>query len=99
MADYVILPARYAKNMFAVSIVRDGSVWKTRADRLIGDGLNCRWSGREYAYIASASKVRKFEDLYGKGWDASPITGKLWPPKEGEASAASCETSANAEKG
>lgn len=78
---YTITPARYSKGNFAVVCPSTNGL-KSRAARLIGDGLNCRHSGRERAYIASPSKVRKFEKLYAEGWDASVITGELEPPRE-----------------
>jgi hypothetical protein len=80
---YTIAPARYSKGDFAIRCPSDTGL-KTRAARLIGDGLNCRHSGREKAYIASASKVKKFEKLYAAGWDACVITGKLEAPRESE---------------
>lgn len=77
---YYVSPARYSKGN---SLVRcpspDG--YKTRASRLIGDGLNCRWANRERGFIASPSKLRRFEELYAQGWDACAITGKLRPPE------------------
>jgi hypothetical protein len=48
--------------------------YKTRAARLIGDGLKCRWTNRENGYIASKAKIEKFKALYEAGWDASAIT-------------------------
>ena len=54
--------------------------WKTRAARLIGDGLNCKWSHRK-GYTVSAAKFAKFERLYAEVWDASSFTGELKPPK------------------
>lgn len=78
--------ARYAgryngKPMYAVRTKSNGTGFKTRAARLIGDGLNCRWSGRECAYIASPSKVARLEILYAEGWNASVMTGTLIMPK------------------
>jgi len=78
---YTITPARYSKDNFIVRTQADGS-WKSRACRLIGDGLNCRWTGREKGYVASASKVRKFERLYAEGWDACFFSRKLEPPRK-----------------
>lgn len=79
-APYTIQPARYAKGMMLVR-TSDGSGYKTRAARLIGDGLRCRYTGREGGYVASPSKVRRFEKLYAEGWDASSFSGKLEPPR------------------
>lgn len=59
MTAYTISPAKYSKGNFAVRCPSTTG-YKTRAARLIGDGLKCRHSGREGAYIASASKVAKF---------------------------------------
>ena len=53
--------------------------YKTRAARLIGDGLNCKWSRRR-GYTVSPRKMEKFLSLYEAGWDASPFTGSLIPP-------------------
>lgn len=75
--DYTISEARYSKGMMLVRPTSNGSGYKTRAARLIGDGLNCRYTGRENAYVASPSKVAKFERLYAAGWDASVMTGAL----------------------
>jgi hypothetical protein len=77
---YIIGRAKYAKGQMAVRCTAPGP-YKDRAQRLIGDGLNCRWSGRERAYIASPSKVAKFERLYAAGLEASSITGKLYDPE------------------
>ncbi len=73
---YTIGEAHYAKGM---KIVRCPSpdCFKTRAARLIGDGLKGRWSNREREYIASPAKVRRFERLYTEGFDACPISGQL----------------------
>lgn len=73
---YTITPARYSQGKLIVQCPsRDG--YKTRAARLIGDGLNCGFTGRSGGYIASVAKARKFEMLYADGWDASSFTGKL----------------------
>lgn len=77
--SYTVTRASYAKETYAVRCPSpDG--WKTRAARLIGDGLKCRYSGREHAYMASASKVIKFCRLFDAGWDASSFTGELKAP-------------------
>lgn len=86
MTEYTTSPARYAgrwngKPQVAVRCPSpDG--YKTRAARLIGDGLKGRYSRREHAYIVSPAKAAKFERLYAEGWDASSFTGALVPPKE-----------------
>lgn len=80
MSDYTTTPARCPAGSFVVRCPSSNG-FKTRAARLIGDGLNCRYSHREGGYIASATKVRKFEALYAEGWDASFITGKLEAPR------------------
>lgn len=77
--DYTISPARYAKGMMAVRCPSpDG--YKTRASRLIGDGLNSRHTGRENAYIVSPATAATFESMYRAGWDACIISGTLEPP-------------------
>jgi hypothetical protein len=60
--QYTTMPARYAKGMTAVHCVSDGSGWATLVMLFCKD-LNMRWSGRERAYIASPSKVRKLETM------------------------------------
>jgi hypothetical protein len=58
--------------------------YKTRASRLIGDGLNCRWSRQAGGYVASPSNLKKFEKMFAEGWDACCVTGKLYPPEPKE---------------
>lgn len=81
MSDpYTIHPARYSKNNFLVRCPSpDG--YKTRAARLIGDGLRGRWTNRESGYIVSPTKLKKFETLYAEGWDACTVTCRLISPK------------------
>lgn len=79
MADYTVAPARYSKGNFIVRCPAEHGL-KSRAARLIGDGLNCRFTNREKGYVASVSKLRRFEKLYAEGWDASFVTGELEPP-------------------
>lgn len=81
MDDYTVSQARYAKGMMLVRCPSDTG-FKSRAARLIGDGLKARWTNRERGYIASPAKVRKFEQLHSEGWDASSIMGTLIPPDE-----------------
>ena len=80
---YMISVASYVEGAYVVSCPStDG--WKTRAARLIGDGLRCRYVRRSNGYIANPSKLRKFVQLYADGWDASSFTGELCAPvKEG----------------
>ena len=78
---YVIRPARYAKGKFVVHTSPDGTGWKTRAARLIGDGLNGRYSGRSHGYIVSKATADEFESLYAAGWDANAVTGALEAPQ------------------
>jgi hypothetical protein len=82
---YTISPARYAgrwngKPQVAVRCESDGSCMKTRAMRLIRDGLNARYSGREKAYIVSPAKAAKFERLFAEGWDACVMKRELEAP-------------------
>lgn len=77
---YSVRPARYAKGMLIVTCDPNGG-YKSRAQRLIGDGLNARWTNREGGYTASPSKVARFERLYSEGWDACSFTGALEPPQ------------------
>lgn len=77
---FEIRPARCAKGMMAVHCVKDGSGFKTRAMRIIGDHLNARWSGREKAYIASPTKVEKLKALFANGSDAPVMTGEIYKP-------------------
>jgi hypothetical protein len=83
---YTINPARYAgrwngKPQMAVHCTPNGTGFKTRAMRLIGDHLNGRYSGRERAYIVSPAKVRKFEQLFAHGYDANSWNGALIAPR------------------
>lgn len=69
--------ARYAKGCVAVTAPgRNG--WKSEAGYLL-EALNARYSGRERAYIVSASKFKKFEKLFAEGWTAT-VFGTLEPP-------------------
>jgi len=79
LRPYYIGPSRYSKSILVRCPSPDG--YKTRASRLLGDGLNCRWTNRERGFLASPSKVKRFEELYAAGWDACAITGKLRPPE------------------
>lgn len=82
LPEYTITPARYAKGKMAVRCP-SATGYKTRAARLIGDGLGCRWSGRSRAYIASPAQAARFERLYRAGFDASSFTGLLEHPDHG----------------
>lgn len=77
--DYTITKARYSKGNLLVHCPSDNG-YKTRAARLIGDGLNCRWVGRGKGYVASPAKVAKFEALYAAGFDASTFSGSIYHP-------------------
>lgn len=72
-AAYTITPARYSKGNFIVQTHNEGP-WKGRAERLIVDGLKCRYTGRERGFVASAAKVRKFEAAFAAGWDFDFMT-------------------------
>jgi hypothetical protein len=81
---YTIGPAKYAgrwngKPQMAVRTPSPDD-YKTRAARLIGDGLKGRYSGREHAYIVSPTKAAKFEKLFAEGWDANSYSGELIAP-------------------
>lgn len=76
---YTIGPARYATGQMIVQCAPDGA-FKSRAARLIGDGLRCRYSKRCRGYIASPSKAKRFEALYTAGYDASVLTGEVYLP-------------------
>lgn len=78
--SYTITPARYAKGQMLVRCPSTDGL-KTRAARLIGDGLRGRYTGRESGYIVSPAKARKFERLFAAGWDGSYITGELQAPR------------------
>lgn len=77
---YTITDARYAKGQKLVKAVPSGTGLKSRAERLIGDGLKGRYTNRERGYVVSPAKAARFEEMYAQGWDASAITGKLEPP-------------------
>jgi hypothetical protein len=77
---YFVAPYRYAKNSVVVRCPSpDG--YKTRASRLIGDGLRGRYSGRAGGYVVSPTKAAKFERLYAEGWDANGFSGELQSPR------------------
>lgn len=80
LPDFSISKARYAKSMMAVRCPSlDG--YKTRAARLASKLSNWRYSGREGAYIMSATKAAKFERLFAEGWDALAFNGELIAPR------------------
>ena len=74
-------PARYAKGQVAVRCPSSDG-YKTRAARL-AEHVGGRYSNREYAYIMSPTKAEKLLRLHAEGRDASPITGELYPTKQG----------------
>lgn len=81
---YSITPARYAgrwngKPQVVVCCPSD-TMLKTRAARLIGNGLKGRYSRRERGYVVSPSKAAKFESLFAAGYDASTWDGALIAP-------------------
>lgn len=78
--SYSTRPARYAKNMIAVVDTADETGMKSRRQRLL-HALGFRWVNRERAYLGSAAKVRKFEQLYRDGWDAEFFGKKLVAPR------------------
>lgn len=78
--NYSIQPARYAKGMLAVRCPSNTG-YKTRAARLLGDGLKCRYSNRELSYIVPPTKLARFEVLFAEGWDACSFSGKLEAPR------------------
>lgn len=75
---YSVQPYRYARNCLVVRTTSNAG-WKTRAARLI-EAIGGRWVHRAGGYVASTSKVAKFERLFREGWDASYITGALEAP-------------------
>jgi hypothetical protein len=81
--EYTVHPAAYAKGKLLVRCPSSDG-FKTRAARLIGDGLKGRWTNRESGYLASPARVEKFKRLYAEGWDGSFITGELLPPAANE---------------
>ncbi len=78
--DFTVSEARYSKGNYIVRCPSTNGL-KSRAARLIGDGLHCRYTWREKGYVASPSKLAKFQKLYAAGWDASFVTGELHPPE------------------
>jgi len=77
--NFTVSDARYAKGQKLVRCTSKTS-FKSRAARLVGDGLRARWTNRESGYVVSPAKLKKFERLYADGWDASTMTGELIPP-------------------
>lgn len=73
---YSIHPARYAKGKLIIRTPsRDG--YKTRAERIAGDGLGLSYAHRSGGYTASPSQAERFERLYLAGFDASWVTGAM----------------------
>lgn len=81
-SEYSVTEARYSRGNFIVHCPSSDGM-KTRAARLIGDGLNCRWVGRGKGYVASPNKVAKFEALYAAGFNACPMTGEIYHTERG----------------
>ncbi len=75
---FTVSDSRYSKGNYIVRCPSTNGL-KSRAARLIGDGLNCRYTGLEKGYVASPSKPAKFQKLYAAGWDANFVTGELQP--------------------
>jgi len=76
--DFTVSEARYSKGNYIVRCPSTNGL-KSRAARLIGDGLHCRYTWREKGYVASPSKLAKFQKLYAAGWDANFMSGELQP--------------------
>lgn len=76
---YIVSNARYSKGKMAVRCPSTTG-WKTRAGRLAERLANGRYTGRENAYIMSATAAKRFEKLYAEGWDAEYISGELVEP-------------------
>ena len=89
MENYVANPIVIGKNGpnakpgFAVRCPPSPDGRKTRAARLLGDGLKAP-NSRRRGYTATASKFARFEKLYAEGWDACVMTGVLIPPETKE---------------
>lgn len=81
-APYSVGRARYSRGNYLVRCGGGDGRWKTRAMRLLGDGLKARWTGRENGYVVSPAKLARFRYMYAEGWDASAITGRLIPPPD-----------------
>lgn len=73
----VIGPVRRPKGMYIMQCPSNDG-YKTRAARLIGDGLNCSYSRQAGGYVVSPSKLEKFKRLLAANVDACVITGKLY---------------------
>lgn len=84
-ADYThanIIMNRWRDPKLMVKVIfPKGDGYKTRAQRLLRDGLKCYYSHR-LGYVASPAKFAKFERLYAEGWDACVMTGALQAPTE-----------------
>lgn len=80
--DFIISRARYAKNSIALRAPSENG-YKSRAARL-AEALGGRWSNRESSYIMPATREARYRDLYEKGYDGHPFTGKLEAPKAEE---------------
>jgi hypothetical protein len=75
--SFTVSPARYAKGKVVIHCHENGHGTKTRAMRIIGDGLGAKWAGRENAYIASSAQSERLQRLFDAGFDASYITGEF----------------------
>ena len=80
MSTYSVEPAKYAKGKLLVRFSKDGTGLKDRAQRILFDGLNCRYTGRENGLIASPTQVARFEKLLAEGWDACSFSKNLVDP-------------------
>jgi hypothetical protein len=64
-AGYTVFPAHYSKGNFIIRPTDSAGGFKSRASYLC-DKLNMRWVNRSRGYVASPSKLRKFEKLYAE---------------------------------
>lgn len=73
--------SRYAKGLEVVTAKRDGSLFMTREQRLAAHFAR-RYSHREGGYLMSARAVSRLIQAWREGYDASPISGDLIPPRQ-----------------
>jgi len=77
---YRISRARYARRYLIIHCTPRGDGYKGRTERLLHDGLGCRYTSREHGYIISVPKAEQFVLLHADGWDANTISKALIAP-------------------
>lgn len=82
--EYTITRARHMKRYLVVRCAPYSDGFKGRVDRLLSNGLGCRYVDRERGYLISVPKAEEFVLLCADGWDADTASGELIAPVEVE---------------